>query len=254
MASCPIALVTGGSRGLGRDMALRLADRGRDVVLTYHSKSDAADEVAGLIREKGQRAATLQLDVAAFDDYPDFEQRFRKTLREAFDGAEGVDYLVNNAGIGLHSPIGQTEEEAFDRVFNIQFKGTYLFTQIILPLLRDGGAIVNVGSGLDRFAIPGYAAYGSAKAAVEQFTRYLAKELGGRGIRANCVAPGAIDTDFNAAAFENNPGMKDQLAGNTALGRVGQAEDIGGVVAFLCTDDARWVTAQRIEVSGGMML
>ena len=250
----PTALVTGGSRGLGRDMALRLADDGRDVVLTYRSNADAAAEVADLIRAKGRRAAALRLDVAAFDAYDDFVERLRETLAADLDGAPGVDYLVNNAGISLQSLIGQTAEADFDRVFDVHVKSVYLLTQRLLGLLRDGGAIVNVSTGLARFTIPSYAAYASAKAAVEGLTRYLAKELGGRGIRANVVAPGPIDTDFNADAFASNPGMRRQLSDNTALGRVGRAEDIGGVVAFLCSDDARWVTAQRLEASGGTLL
>ena len=249
----PIALVTGGSGGLGRDMAHRLADYGRDVVLTYHSNAESAEKVVADLRAKGRKAAALQLDVTAFDRYDDFVSRLRKTLDEDF-GAERLDYLVNNAGIGVHALIGQTDEETFDRVFNIQFKGTYLLTQRMLDLLNDGGGIVNVSTGLARFAIPGYAAYASAKGAVETFTHYLAKELGDRKIRANAIAPGAIDNEFNEAALEHNPGMREQLAGATAMGRMGKSSDVGGVVAFLCSDDAAWVTAQRIEISGGMFL
>jgi len=248
-----IALVTGSSRGLGKDMALRLADRGLDVVITYHSNAEAAEDVQQQIEAKGQKAAVLQLDTSDISALPDFVTRLTATLSESF-GRDSFDYLVNNAGIGYHAAIGDTDEGKFDQLFNVHFKGAYFLTQHALSLLSDGGGIVNVSTGLARFAIPGYSAYASMKGAMETFTTYLAKELGGRGIRANSVAPGAIDTDFNSAAFEHNPGMKDFLSGVTALGRVGQASDIGGVVAFLCTDDARWITAQRIEISGGMFI
>ena len=249
----PVALVTGGSGGLGRDMAHRLADYGRDVVVTYRNNAESAEQLVSDLQAKGRKAAALQLDLTDFDKYGDFEERLRQTLSDSF-GVDELDYLVNNAGIGAHAMIGQTSEETFDQLFNIQFKGTFMLTQRLLGLLRDGGAIVNVSTGLARFAIPGYAAYASAKGAVETFTHYLAKELGSRGIRANSVAPGAIDNEFNADALEHNPGMRERLSSVTAMGRMGKSSDIGGVVAFLCSDDAGWVTAQRIEASGGMFL
>ncbi|MEM9260374.1 MAG: SDR family oxidoreductase [Bacteroidota bacterium] len=248
-----IALVTGSSRGLGKNMALRLADQGLDVVVTYHANAAAAAEVESAVTAKGQRALSLQLDTSDIAGLDNFIIRLQEGLQDTF-GRSTIDFLVNNAGTGYHAAISDTEEAQFDQLVNIHFKGVYFLTQKILGLLADGGGIVNVSTGLARFAIPGYSAYASMKGAVQTFTTYLAKELGGRGIRANSVAPGAIDTDFNAAAFEHNPGMKDFLSGVTALGRVGQAEDIGGVVAFLCTSAAKWITAQRIEVSGGMFI
>lgn len=248
-----IALITGSSRGLGKDMALRLADKGLDVVVTYHTNQAAAESVVQEIESKGQRAIALQLDARNVSSFPTFRTTLLQALEEQW-GRKQINFLVNNAGTGAHAMIGQTQEETFDELFNIHYKGVYFLTQTLLGDLADGGGLVNVSSGLARFAIPGYSAYASMKGAIETFTIYLAKELGSRGVRANVVAPGAIDTDFNAAAFEHNPGMRDMLANVTALGRVGQATDIGGVVAFLCTDDARWITAQRIEASGGMFI
>lgn len=234
-------------------MAMHVAQAGLDVVLTYHSKAEAARSVVQEIEAKGRKAYALQLDTGKIDTFPDFFQQLTSGLNEHF-GADKFDYLVNNAGISYHAEIGNAEEEMFDRLFNIHFKGAYFLTQQALEYMNDGGGIVNVSTGLARFAIPGYSTYASMKGAMETFTTYLAKELGGRGIRANAVAPGAMDTDFNAAAFEHNPGMKDMLANVTSLGRVGEAEDIGPVVAFLCTDASRWVTGQRLEASGGMFL
>ncbi|MEM7572198.1 MAG: SDR family oxidoreductase [Bacteroidota bacterium] len=248
-----IALVTGGSRSLGKNMALRLAEKGLDVVLTYRSQAEDAAAVVAEIESQGQKAVALQLDVAEQQTFPQFVERLQLALQDRWSRSS-IDFLINNAGIGGHGMVTDTPEQLFDDLFNVHFKGGYFLTQSLLPLLEDGGGIVNISTGLARFAIPGYSAYASMKGAIETYTHYLAKELGARGIRANTVAPGAIDTDFNATAFEHNPGMRDMLAGVTALGRVGQAEDIGGVVAFLCTDDARWITAQRIEASGGMFL
>lgn len=248
-----IALVTGGSRGLGRDQALRLAEYGSDVILTYHSNEDAAKEVVNAIEQQGRKAVALQLDVADSKSFDDFFTQVKEQLNEHWNRND-FDFLVNNAGISAYGMVGQVDEETFDTLNNTHFKGVYFLTQKALPLLADGGRIINISTGLARFSIPGYSAYAAMKGAVETFTRYLAKELGSRKITANVVAPGAIDTDFNKGAFENNPQMKEILASQTALGRVGEAEDIGGVVAFLCTEDARWINAQRIEASGGMFL
>lgn len=252
-SSVKIALVTGGSRGLGKNMALSIADKGIDVVLTYHSKQEEAQEVVRQIEAKGQQAAALQLNTAAVSEFDQFFSQLATTLQQTF-GADKLDFLVNNAGIGIHAAFAETTEEQFDALFNIQFKGVFFLTQKALSLLSDGGAIINISTGLARFALPGYSAYSSAKAAVENLTRYQAKELGERGIRANVVAPGAIETDFGGGAVRDNEGLNKMVAENTALGRVGLPDDIGGVVAFLCTEEARWINAQRIEVSGGQSL
>ncbi|WP_375419305.1 SDR family NAD(P)-dependent oxidoreductase [uncultured Hymenobacter sp.] len=251
--SSKIALVTGGSRGLGKNMALSLARQGTDVILTYHSKQDEAAATVAEITALGRKAAALQLNTAAVKSFEAFYTQVSAALRDTF-GAEGFDFLINNAGTGVHAPFAETQEADFDELFNIHFKGVFFLTQKALPLLRDGGRIINISSGLARFSNPGYSAYASMKGAVEVFTRYLAKELGGRGIAANVVAPGAIETDFGGGAVRDNPQVNAYLAGATALGRVGLPDDIGGVVAFLCTEEARWINGQRLEVSGGMNL
>lgn len=248
-----IALVTGSSRGLGRDMALQLASAGLDVVVTYRSRGDEAAAVVAQIEALGGRAAALQLDSSVVSSFAGFAEQLRAALQTTWQRAD-FDFLVNNAGIDVHSPIGSTTEEQFDALLNVHFKGVYFLTQALLPQLADGGGIVNVSTGLTRFALPGYAPYASMKGAIEVLTKYLAKELGPRRIRANVVAPGAIDTDFNRAAFDNHPELTGFIASQTALGRVGVADDIGGVVAFLCSEQGRWVNAQRIEASGGMFL
>ena len=248
-----IALVTGGSRGLGRDMALRLADKGLDVMLTYHSNAEQAKEVVDLIEGKGRKAAALQLDTSRVDTFDAFFTKLSQQLQET-TGSDKFDYLINNAGTGLYAPVRQTTEEDFDQIVNIHFKGVYFLTQKALPHLNDGGGIVNVSSGLARFSYPGSSAYAAAKGATEVFTRYLALELGERKIRANIVAPGAIATDFGGGRVRDNEQINQAISQETALGRVGEAEDIGGVVAFLCTDDARWINGQRIEVAGGIHL
>lgn len=246
-----IALVTGGSRGLGRDMAIRLAGKGIDVILTYRSREDEAQKVAALIEQAGQKAAILQLDTADTKSLDAFISRLKNVLAGTF-GTGRLDFLVNNAGIGRHAAVEEVTEELFDELMNVHFKSVYFLTQKALPLLNDGGGIVNISSGLTRFSIPGYSAYASMKGAIEVFTRYLAKELGPRGIRANTIAPGAIATDFSGGQVRDNEQVNRMVSSITALGRAGLAEDIGGVVAFLCTEDARWINAQRIEVSGGM--
>ncbi len=248
-----IALVTGGSRGLGKDMALKLAEKGIGVIFTYNNKADDANEVVKQIQQSGQKAATLQLNTGDIKSFGAFIETLKSVLNDTF-GADHLDFLINNAGMGHHSPIDQTTEEAFDDLMNVHFKGVYFLTQNILPIMNDGGGIVNISSGLARFSMPGASAYASMKGAVEVFTRYLAKELGSKGIRANIVAPGAIATDFSGGLVRDNKQVNDMVSSLTALGRPGEADDIGGVVVFLCTDDARWINGQRIEVSGGINL
>ncbi|MEW2920042.1 SDR family oxidoreductase [Muricauda sp. ANG21] len=253
MSKEKIALVTGGSRGLGEDMAINLAKKGLNVVLTYRSNKEEADKTISEIEKIGQKAYALQLDVANIQSFSSFSEEVKKGIASHF-GAEKIDFLINNAGVGIDTPIGKTTEEQLDVLVDIHFKGVYLLTQTLLPILADGGGIVNISSGLARFSFPGYAVYGSMKAAVEALTRYQAKELGARKIRANVVAPGAIETDFGGGTNKTDEGKRTAIVNFTALGRVGIPSDIGGVVAFLCTDDAKWVNAQRIEVSGGMMI
>jgi NAD(P)-dependent dehydrogenase (short-subunit alcohol dehydrogenase family) len=248
-----IALVTGGSRGLGKDMALKLAERGLDVIITYNSQVDDAKGVVAKIESSGRKAAMLQLNTGKISSFGDFEAQLKKTLKIQF-GVDKFDFLVNNAGVGGYKLIGEVTEEFFDELYNVHFKGVYFLTQTLLPIMNDGGGIVNISSGLTRFSFPRSSAYASMKGAVEVFTRYLAKELGTRGIRANTVAPGAIMTDFGGAHLRNSEEGQKQVSAITALGRPGVAEDIGGVVAFLCSEDARWVDGQRIEVSGGMQV
>ncbi|MDR6197643.1 SDR family oxidoreductase [Siphonobacter sp. SORGH_AS_0500] len=246
-----IALVTGGSRGLGRNMAIRLAEKGIDVVLTYNSNEAAANEVVAEVQSLGQKAIAFQLDTSNTQLFSNFYEQVSAYLQETY-GKPNFDFLINNAGTALYAPFAETTEEQFDEMYNIHLKGVYFFTQKALPLLNDGGRIINISSGLARFSFPGSSAYGSMKGAIEVFTRYLAKELGSRGIAANVVAPGAIETDFGGGRVRDNKEYNQTVASLTALGRVGLPDDIGGVVAFLCTEEARWINAQRIEVSGGM--
>jgi NAD(P)-dependent dehydrogenase (short-subunit alcohol dehydrogenase family) len=248
-----IALVTGGSRGLGRDMALRLAEKGIAVILTYNSRREEAQKVVAQIEQGGQKAAALQLNAGNVSSFDAFMEQVKEVLQHTFN-TNRFDFLINNAGIGGHAMISDMSEKLFDELMNVHFKGVYFLTQKALPLLNDGGGIVNISSGLARVAFPGASAYGALKSAVEVFTRYLAAELGARRIKANVVAPGAVATDFNGGRVRDNEELNKQVAAMTALGRAGLPEDIGGVVAFLCTEDARWVNAQRIEVSGGMRL
>ena len=248
-----IALVTGGSRGLGKNMALSLAKKGVDVVLTYNSNKEEADKVVAEIQNLGQNAAAFQLDAGNVKSFDTFLKEVTDHLTEK-TGKPNFDYLVNNAGTALYAPFAETTEEQFDNAVNIHYKGVFFLTQKALPFLNVGGRIVNISTGLARFSNPGSSAYAAMKGAVEVLTRYLAKELGSRGITANTVAPGAIATDFGGGRVRDNKEINDHVAQVTALGRVGLPDDIGGVVAFLCSDDARWVTGQRIEVSGGMNL
>ncbi|WP_028297636.1 SDR family oxidoreductase [Olivibacter sitiensis] len=248
-----IALVTGGSRGLGREMALNIAKKGLNVIITYNSRKDAADAVISEIEQLGQKAAALRLNTGLIALFDDFFSRVQDLLEDKF-AAEKFDYLINNAGIALQSPFAETTEEAFDELINIHYKGVYFLTQKALPFLNDNGGIVNISTGLTRFSYPGVSVYASAKAAVEVATRYMAKELGNRGINVNVVAPGPVVTDFGGGGMEDNEQMQEYMKSITAIPRIAYPKDIGPVVAFLCTDEAKWINAQRIEVSGGMNL
>jgi len=246
-----IAIVTGGSRGLGRNTVVNLARKGIDVVLTYHSNRAEAEAAVAEIAELGGNAVALQLDSGVTESFDDFVASLKTALSENW-GRGSFDFLVNNAGIGINAPITETTEEQFDRLMNIHLKGVFFLTQKLLPLMADGGRIINLSSGLARFSGPGYAAYGMMKGGIEVFTRYLAKELGARGITANTVAPGAIETDFGGGAVRDNANYNKMVSSVTALGRAGVADDIGPMIASLLSDDNRWINAQRIEVSGGM--
>jgi NAD(P)-dependent dehydrogenase (short-subunit alcohol dehydrogenase family) len=248
-----IAIITGGSRGLGKNAALQLAAKGVDIILTYHSKQAEADATVEQIKASGRKAVALQLDVGDSKSFGAFAQAVKGALQQTWQ-RDRFDFLVNNAGIGTHASFAETTEEQFDQLVNIQFKGVFFLTQKLLPIINDGGRIVNISSGLTRFALPGYAAYASMKGAIETLTKYQAKELGARGITVNIVAPGAIETDFGGGAVRDNKQINDFIASRTALGRVGLPDDIGGVIASLLSDDNRWINAQRIEASGGMFL
>lgn len=248
-----IALVTGGSRGLGKNAVLKLAAQGTDIIFTYHSQRDAALEVVAEVEQTGAKVAALQLNVGEIASFSAFVEQVDNALRQTW-GRETFDYLVNNAGIGLNAPFAETSEALFDELMNIHFKGPFFLTQQLLPLLADGGRIVNVSTGLSRFALPGYAAYASMKGAMEVLTRYQAKELGARGVTVNSIAPGAIETDFGGGRVRDNEELNRFVASQTALGRVGLPDDIGDAIAALLSDNLRWMTAQRVEVSGGMFL
>ena len=252
MNETKIALVTGSSRGLGKDMALSMARKGMDVIITYRSKESEAREVVNEIKGMGRKAVMLSLDmnnnVHTLDS---FVQAVAIELKTNWERTN-FDYLINNAGIGATIPFEQATEEQFDEFLNVHYKNVYFLTQKLLPYLAEGGGIVNISSGTTRFANPGYSIYASMKGAIEVLSKYWAKELGAKGIRCNVVAPGPIETDFNNAAIRSNPQMKERLASMSPLNRVGRAEDIGGVVAFLCSDEGAWINGQRIEVSGGI--
>ncbi len=248
-----IALVTGGSRGLGRNSAIALSRKGFDVILTYHSRKEEAELVIKEIEENGQKAAALQLDAGDVSTFERFASRLADVLQEKWN-TERFDVLINNAGFGVNAPLSATTEEQFDSLVNVHLKGVFFLTQKLLPRISDHGRIINVSTGLTRFALDGYGAYAAMKGAVEVLTRYMAKEWGKRGIRVNAIAPGAIATDFRGGAVRDNQDIQDFIGSQTALGRVGKADDIGGLVASLCTDEMGWVNAQRIEASGGMFL
>ncbi|WNV88470.1 SDR family oxidoreductase [Umezawaea sp. Da 62-37] len=245
-----IAIVTGANRGLGRNAALALARQGVDLIITYRSNAAEADAVVQEVAALGRTAVALRLDMGASAGFAD---DVRRVLKETWD-RDTFDHLVNNAGVGIHSSFADTTEEVFDELMAVHFKGVFFLTQALLPVIADGGRILNVSSGLARFAGPGYAAYGAMKGAVEVLTRYLAKELGPRGITVNTIAPGPIETDFGGGVVRDNADVNAALASQIALGRVGVPDDIGGVVASLLSDDNAWITGQRIEASGGMLL
>ena len=247
-----IAIITGGSRGLGRNTAISLAKRGVDLIFTWRVNEQEAESLIQELAAMGRKAAGLHLDTGELPSFDGFVEEVARTLQRW--GRERFDYLVNNAGNSLHANFSETSEEQFDSIFNVHVKGVYFLTQKLLPLMNDGGRIVNVSSGLARFALPGSSAYGAAKGAVEVLTRYLAKELGPRGITANVVAPGAIQTDFSGGMVRDNPEVNKVVASMTALGRAGLPDDIGPMIASLLSDENRWVNGQRIEVSGGMFL
>lgn len=251
--AAPVALITGGSRGLGRSTALHLASRGIDIIVTYKSGAREANAVVAEITALGRRAQALALDVADSASFVEFAIGLRQVLSTVWQ-RDSFNFLVNNAGIGIHANFADTTEAQFDELVNIHLKGVFFLTQKLLPLLADGGRIVNISSGLSRFALPGYSAYAAMKGAVEVLSRYMAKELGGRGIAVNVVAPGAIETDFGGGMVRDDAQVNAMIAAQTALGRVGLPDDIGGVIASLLSPDNRWINGQRVEASGGMFL
>lgn len=248
-----IALITGASRGLGENAALKLAARGVDVILTYRSKQSEAEQVVKRIEELGARAVALPLDVGDSHSFDSFATELKTQLKDLWQ-RDTFDYLVNNAGTGLHANFDETTEAQFDEMVNIHFKGPFFLTQKLLPLLVNGGRILNISSGLARFSLPGSSAYASVKGAMEVLTRYQAKELGARGISVNILAPGAIETDFSGGMVRDNPQVNAFVASQTALGRVGLPDDIGNAVAQILSDESGWINGQRIEASGGMYL
>lgn len=248
-----IALVTGGSRGLGKNAALKLAARGVNIILTYNSKQQEAQDVVREIELTGVKAVAIQLNVADSATFPAFATEVKQQLRDVWH-RDSFDYLLNNAGTGLDALFEKTTEAQFDELMNIHLKGPFFLTQHLLPLIKDGGRILNVSTGLTRFALPGKAAYAAMKGAMEVLTRYQAKELGARGISVNIIAPGAIATDFGGGVVRDNEQVASAIAAQTALGRVGQPDDIGNAIAVLLSDESGWMNAQRIEVSGGMFL
>lgn len=254
MTTSKIALVTGGSRGLGENTAIALAKKGHDIIITYNSQQSKADAVVKQIEATGRKAVALQFDAAKTGAIGQFITELKDTLRKTWN-RDKFDFLINNAGIGATIPFEKSTEQDFDNFMNIHFKSVYFLSQQALPLMNDGGRIINLSSGTTRFVNPGYSIYASMKGAVEVLTRYIAKEIGSRKITVNVVAPGPVETDFNNAAVRNAPPeRKNMLAANTALGRIGQPDDIGGVIAFLCSEEAGWINGQRIEASGGINL
>ncbi len=248
-----LALITGGSRGLGRNAAIKLAEKNVNIIFTYHSNEGAAQEVIKEIAALGRKAIAIQSDVRDIEQFELFATKLRSLLKQEF-GRESFDYLLNNAGTGLHASIEETSLEELDEMLNTHVKGPFFLTQKLLPLIENGGHIVNISSGLARFSFPGSAAYAMAKGAVEVMTRYMAKEFAAKGIRVNTVAPGAIATDFRGGAIRDNAQAQAMVSSVTALGRVGEADDIGKIIAAVFSEGFDWVTGQRIEASGGMML
>ncbi|MEC0184641.1 SDR family oxidoreductase [Paenibacillus peoriae] len=252
MTNTKIAIVTGGSRGMGRSTVLSLASRGVDSIFTYHYNQGEAEKVVSLARDMGRKAIALQLDTGKVSTFDSFVQNVVNALKEL--GADRFNYLVNNAGTSHRNAFEKTTEEELDKLYEVHFKGVFFLTQKLLPLIHDGGRIVNISSGLTRFTIPESGAYASMKGAIEILTRYMAKELGTRGIAVNTIAPGAIATDFSGGALRDNPEVNKYVASTTALGRVGQPDDVGEAIASLLSNENRWINAQRIEVSGGQSL
>ncbi|WLG43729.1 SDR family NAD(P)-dependent oxidoreductase [Pseudomonas sp. FP1740] len=248
-----IALITGASRGLGKSTALHLAAQGIDIIGTYNSQAGDAQALVAEIEKLGGRAAMLQLDVGQSEHFADFSTRVGEVLREHFD-RQHFDFLINNAGVGIHANFVDTTVAQFDLLMNVHLKGPFFLTQSLLPLMADGGRIINISSGLTRFSLPGYGAYAAMKGAMEVLTRYQAKELGARNIAVNTLAPGAIETDFGGGTVRDNNDVNSYVAGNTALGRVGKPDDIGGAIALLLAPDGQWINGQRVEASGGMFL
>ena len=248
-----IALITGGSRGLGRNIALKLAEQGTDIILTYKSDERSAEEVVKLVQAQGRRAVALQLDAGDTAAYPAFVRKVSEALSNTWQ-RDRFDKLVSNAGTGVYANFAETTEAQFDELVAVHLKGVFFLTQKLLPLINDGGQIVNVSSGLARFTVPGYSAYAVMKGGVEVLTRYMAKELASRGITVNTIAPGPIETDFNGGAVRDNAQLNAHLASLSAFGRVGVPDDVGGAVAALLSGGNGWVTGQRIEVSGGTLL
>ncbi len=248
-----IALITGGSRGLGKSMALHLADNGNDIIITYNSNKELAEEVVKDVEAKGRKAFALQYDSSDFKSLNDFVQNFKAALQNKWT-VNSFDFLINNAGVGDSIPFEKVTEADFDKFMNIHFKSVYFLCQQLLPVINNNGRIINISSGTTRFAVPGCSMYATMKGAIEIFTHYLAKDAGAKKITVNTVAPGAIETDFNNAAFRNNPERKKMAASQTALGRTGVADDIGGVIALICDERSGWINGQRIEASGGINL
>jgi len=246
-----IALVTGGNRGLGKDMALSLAQAGMDVLLTFNTNAAEAETVVDEIRGLGARAAVLRLDLSDVASIDGFIDRVKQVLDETFDGAACIDFLVNNAGMGRAIPLDQVSEEDFDAFANVHFKGVLFLTQRALRMMNDGGGLIFITAAADRYNVPGYGLYAACKGAVEVFSRYVAREYGPRGIRSNTIAPGGVATDFNNGAIRNNPMLQQMVVTQTAMGRLAEPHDIGGLVTLLCSDDARWLTGQRLEATGG---
>ncbi|MFI5959969.1 SDR family NAD(P)-dependent oxidoreductase [Cryptosporangium sp. NPDC051539] len=248
-----IALITGANRGLGRNSALALAEDGVDLILTYRSNEAEAAEVLEAVRKLGRTAVAFRLDVGALDTHQAFADDVRRALRDQW-GRDTFDFLVNNAGVGIYASIADTTVAQFDELLDVHLRGAFFLTQTLLPLLADGGRILNLSTGLARFTKPGYAAYALMKGAVEVFTRYLAAELGPRRITVNTLAPGVVATDFAGGAVRDTPAIQEALATEIALGRVGQPDDIGGVVAALLEGRTGFITGQRVEASGGTLL
>jgi len=248
-----IALITGGSRGIGKDMVLKLAKNGLDIVFTYNSQKKASEEVVKQIEQLGQRGIALKLDVSDAASFDGFQKTLTAALQSQLNAAR-FDFLINNAGFIHYAEFETLTQEQFTEMENVHLRGPFFLTQKLLPLINSFGGIVNVSSGLTRFTTPGFAAYAAMKGAMETLTKYQAQELGKRNIRVNVIAPGAVETDIMGGAVRDNAEMNKYLASQTALGRVGLPEDIGGVVAFLCSDAAGWINAQRIEISGGSNL